>query len=177
MLDALLRRLTQPAFDAVTRRFALNPVALALAGFAAGLAALSAIVLHYYLPGLALVLASRMLAGLAAAAARRTDEPAAYASVFDAVVFAGVPFAFALGDPSRALAAVFVMFGLAAQMSSALALREMRSLIGNFEILAAFAIACVFPDRFAIVAYVVGVLCFAAAGLRIAAGIAQRRSA
>jgi hypothetical protein len=176
MLDMLLGKVTEPALAAVARRFPLGAPALAFASFAVGLAALPAIALHYYFPGLALVLISRPFSGLAAATGRQQDETPAYVSVFDAVVFAGIPFAFALADPYRALASVFVMFGLAAQLSSAIVYRQAFGLIGNFEILIAVAIACVFPDRFAIIAYVLGVLCFVAAGVRVAAGIAQRRA-
>ncbi len=41
---------------------------------------------------------------------------------------------------------------------------------------AALSPACVFPDRFALLAYGLGVLCFVAAGARIAAWIAQWRT-
>ena len=176
MLDVLLGKVSEPALDAVARRVPLNAPTLAFASFAVGLAALPAIALHYYLLGFALVVISRPFSGVAAAVARQADESATYQSVFAAVVFAGIPFAFALADPYRALASVFVMFGLAAQLSSAIVYRQAFGLIGNFEILIAVAIACVFPDRFAIIAYVLGVLCFVAAGVRVAAGIAQRRA-
>lgn len=174
MLDAFLRRLTGPALDAVARRFAVNAPALAFLGFAIGLAALPAIALKMYLPGLALLVLSRPVSALAAAAARQSEQGDRVVTAFDAICFAGVLFAFALADPSRAMAAVFLMFGLAARLASAL--MSARSLIGNSEILVAVAIACVFPDRFAIVAYVLGVLFFVAAGARIAASIAQGRS-
>jgi len=176
MLDALLRRVTGPAFDAVARRFSPDALAMALAGLLFGLAAVPAISRHYYLPGLVLLLLSRPLAALSGAAVRRNSETGAYGEVFDAIVFAGIPFGFVLADPSRGLAAVFLMFGFVAQLSSAIAFREMRGLIGNFEILIAITIACALPERFGIIAYVFGVLCFAAAGARLANGIAQRRA-
>lgn len=173
MLDALLRRLTEPALEAVARRFSANALVFAFAGLALGLAALPAIAMRFYLPALAVVVVSRPVAGVAAAAGRQSGQGDGLVSVFDAICFAGVLFAFALADPSRALAAVFLMFGLTAQWASALALG--RAWLGNFEILVAIAIACIFPDRFAIIAYVLGVLCFVAAGARIAALVAQRR--
>lgn len=174
MLDELLRRLTEPVLDALARRIALNAAALAFLGLATGLAALPAIALHYYLPGLALLVLSRPIAGLAAAAARRSERGDAVVAVFDAICFAGVLFSFALADPSRAMAAVFLLFGLAARLASELV--STRALIGNFEILIAVAIACFFPNLFPVVAYVLGVLFFVAAGARIAAHIANWRS-
>jgi len=174
MLDALLLKLTGPVLDAVARRLALNALGLAVLGFAIGLAALPVIVMKMYLPGLALFALSRPVSALAAASARQSGQDEIVVTAFDAICFAGVPFAFALADPSRALAAVFLMFGLAARLASALL--STRSLIGNTEILIAVAIACAFPDRFGIVAYVLGVLFFVAAGGRIAARIAQRRT-
>jgi hypothetical protein len=41
-------------------------------------------------------------------------------------------------------------------------------LIGKFEIFVAFALACVFPDWFSIVAYGLGMLCFVMTGFRVA---------
>jgi hypothetical protein len=176
MLDALLRRVTGPAFDAAARRFSPSAVVVALAGFLVGLGALPVVSLYYYWPGLALLILSRPLAALSAAAVRRDGGTSDFGAVFDAVVFAGIPFAFVLADASRGLAAVFLMFGMVAQLSSAIAFRETRGLIGNLEILVAITIACAFPDRFGIVAYISGVLCFAAAGARLATGIAEGRA-
>jgi hypothetical protein len=131
-----------------------------------------AIALRAYLPGLALVLLSRPISGLAAAAARQSGT-AALSSVLDSIFFAGLPFAFALADPSRALASVFLMFALAAHSASFFAFPQTRGWIGNFELVIGIALACVFPDLFAIVAYVLGVLFFVAAGGRIAAWIGR----
>ena len=182
MLDALLHKWTGPVANAAARRLAWNPLAAAFAAFALGLAALPVIGMHYYLPGLALLVLSRPLAGLAAAAARRCNDSHALVvmSVFDAVVFAGMPFfGFALGDPARALACVFLTFALAVNIASAFAFATgdgpARGGIWNTEIIIAIAFACVFPEHFAIVAYVLGVLCFVASGARVAAGIAERK--
>jgi hypothetical protein len=172
MLDAILRRLTEPALTAVARRFTLNATACAFASFAVGLAALPAIAMQAYFPGLALVLLSRPISGLAAAAARQSGS-AVLVGVFDSVFFAGLPFAFVLADPSRALASVFLMFGLAASSASFFAFPQARGWIGNFELVIGVALACVFPDRFALVAYGLGILCFVAAGARIAAWIGR----
>ena len=100
--------------------------------------------------------------------------------VLDLLWTASVPFAFALGQPDRALAAMFLMLGLVA--GSAASTAEARvaegavgaafglggSLIGETEILLAYALACVFADWFSIIAYVLGMLCFVMTGFRVA---------
>jgi hypothetical protein len=163
MLDALLARLFGPALDAVGRRFGRGAAALALFAFVLGLAALPLIAFRHYWPALAVFVAGRIVS---AVAARAADGNAA-GPVMDAVSFAALPFAFALADPSRALAAVFVMFALSAQ--SAAALRFGRGLIADTELLIAFAVPCVFPAQFPAVAYILGVLCFVSAGVQVAA--------
>lgn len=87
--------------------------------------------------------------------------------VLDLVLTAAVPFAFALAMPERALAAMFLMLGLVARAAAGEG-REPAQLVGKTELFIAFALACIFPDRFSIIAYVVGVLCFVAAGRRVA---------
>jgi hypothetical protein len=77
-----------------------------------------------------------------------------------------LPFGFALADPSQALAAMFAMFAL-----SVLAVlgRGYVSLV-TWLAAAAFLLACLFPDRFSLLAYVVGVTAFVAAGQGVAKG-------
>ena len=181
MTDNFLRRLTDPVFNAIARRFALNALFLVVIAFAIGLAAIPAIALRYYIPGLALFALSRPVAGLAQAAARQSGEPADYALGFDGVVFAGVPFAFALADPSHALASVFLLFAIAALSAGALAIQHPRLLTRNTEIFIGVAVACALPDHYALIAYILGALCFVYAGSLLAFAIAaalgrQRRS-
>lgn len=164
MLDAVLGRLFGPALEAVARRVGRGATALALLAFLAGLAAVPLIAWNLLWAGGAVFVTSRVLAVLAS---RASAENASLGPVLDAVNFAGLPFGFALGDPVRALPAVFLMFGLSAQ--AAATLRYGRGWVANSELLIAFAIACVFPDRFALIAYIIGVLCFVSAGVRIAA--------
>jgi len=163
MLDALWDRLFDRMLEAVARPVAARAAAtaLALAAFLLGLAALPLIVLNFALAGWGLFALSRLLAAIAG---RGGEGP--LNAVFNAVNFAGLPMAFALADPSHALAAVFLMFALAAQSAAVLKLE--RCLVGNTELLIAFALACAFPEYFAVVAYVTGVLCFIAAGVAAA---------
>jgi hypothetical protein len=93
-------------------------------------------------------------------------------AALDLVVFASVPFAFAfaLADPSRALAASFLLFGFIAAGSASLFANSNRAIatLDALVCIAAFAVACLVPVWFSLIAYVLGVFCFAAAGTRIA---------
>ncbi len=164
MLDAVLGRLFGPALGAVARRFGRGATALALLAFVVGLAAVPLIAWNFLWAGAAVFAVSQILAAIAA---RASAENASLGPVLEVVNFAALPFGFALGDPARALPAVFLMFGLSAQ--AAATLRYGRGFIANTELLIAFAVACVFPDRFSLVAYIIGVLCFVSAGVRVAA--------
>jgi hypothetical protein len=42
-------------------------------------------------------------------------------------------------------------------------------LVGKMEIFLAFALACIFPNWFSVIAYVLGMLCFVMSGFRVAA--------
>jgi hypothetical protein len=164
MLDAGLERLFGPALEAVARPVGRAATALALAAFVIGLAAVPLLAWNLLWAAGAVFVASRILAAIAS---RASAGNAFLGPVLDAVNFAALPFGFALGDPERALPAVFLMFGLSAQ--SAATMRYGRGFIADTELLIAFAAACVFPGSFALIAYIVGVLCFISAGARIAA--------
>ena len=174
MLDAVLGRWTRSALSAAALWLPLKPWMFSVAALVLGLAALPAIYLGAYRVSIGLLLASRPLSILATTKARAVGDIDMLAGncLFDVVVFSGVPFAFALGDPTRALAAVFLIFAMSVNTASQFAFADAdgpgRGLIGNLEILIGFGLACVFPDQFPLVAYVLGVLCFVAAGMRIA---------
>ena len=86
---------------------------------------------------------------------------------------AGLAFAFALAEPDRALAAMFLMLGLVARTAVLAETPAGWPLVGKAELFLAFALACLFPAWFSILAYAVGILCFVAAGSRVAAIVAQ----
>ena|SRR5665213_1340233 len=77
-----------------------------------------------------------------------------------------LPFGFALADASRALAAMFLMFAL-----TVLTVLE-RGHVSLVIWLAAagLLLSCLFPDRFSLLAYLIGVMVFIATGQGIAAG-------
>jgi len=114
-----------------------------------------------------------LLIGLLLSALGRTtssEHIKALSATFDLVVFAGLPFGFALGDPARAVAASFLLFGLIGLGAASLIANANRTLAETDRVacIVAFTLACVFPLWFGLIAYVLGISCFAAAGARIA---------
>lgn len=125
---------------------------LRIAGFAVTLAALPAVALGHGWIGLGLLLAGRALAVLGGPSL-----------ALDLITLAGLPFAFALADPARAVAASFLMFGFVAVAAS-----RRLDRIEEAVCTAGLALACLVPSWFSLIAYGLGVACFAVAGLRLA---------
>ena len=130
---------------------------LLAAGLAIGLAALPSIALGHSWLGLACILASRALTLVGAVTAR--DLAARLSAIF----YASLPFAFALADPSRALAAAFALFSFVAFVS----VRRIEPL-EEIVCTLAFAASCAFASWFSLIAYALGIACFVLAGLRLA---------
>ncbi len=191
MLDAPFRRLSDPVLTPIATHLARANVSaniLTTVGFIAGLGAAAAIATHHDWWGLGLVAANRLAAALdgpLARLTRATDLGAFFETVFGILVAAGVAFAFALADPSRALAAAFLIFALVAAGSASLAFvaiaarRGVTSIRAGFiestETFLALALACALPGWFSVIAYVLGALCFATAGMRIAEAVVSFR--
>jgi phosphatidylglycerophosphate synthase len=187
MLDTPLRNLLTPALAPVAVRLArakLSADLLTVAGFVAGLSACAAVATHHYWWGLGLLAANRVAAGLDGPLARQTgatDLGTFLETVFGIMVAAGIALAFALADPARALAAAFLIFGFVASGSVSLAFAAIaarrglstirRGFIENMETFLALALACALPDWFSVIAYGLGALCFASAGLRVAEAV------
>jgi phosphatidylglycerophosphate synthase len=164
-------------------RWRVTPGGLTLAAFACAVGAMVDISHGHLWLALALLAAARIFDGLDGPVARRTaaTERSAYLDlVLSLTASAGIPFAFALALPDRAPAALFLELGLVVNAAAAIAqvrltgfvgtvLHRAGSLIGKSELFLAFALACLFPDRLSIIAYAVGILCFAGAGSRVAA--------
>jgi phosphatidylglycerophosphate synthase len=185
MLDAHLRRLIDPPFAAAASQLSTRSVsanALTLAAFASGLTAFGCVATHRPLAGLVLLALNRALAGLGRAMARltvSTDIRVYLDLVLDFLFGASMPLAFALADPSRALAGAFLILALASAgtiflVSDALMFRsglpDSRSdhVTLGAAMFVAFALACLVPAWFSAIAYVFGVLCFIAVGARVA---------
>jgi phosphatidylglycerophosphate synthase len=191
MFDTAFRRLIDAPLGLIARRLMAIGVgadALTASAFALGLAAIAVIAVGYPRTGLALFLGNRLLEGLAGAAARQestTDLGSVLGQSLDLIVVAGMPFAFALADPSRALAASFAMLGLVASGATRLALALFAAKRGlgtdgsafaeGGLVMLAFVIACLLPERFSIVAYILGVLGFVVAGAYVAYAITSLR--
>jgi hypothetical protein len=135
--------------------------AVLVAACVACLAALALIATRYYAIGLASFLLGRLASRLAPAAGGlvlRND--------LDRLAYAGVPFAFALADPGHALAAAFLLFAFVAISLSPGAIRSADGAV----CVVAYALACFFPEKFGLIAYALGIACFAAAGWRLTSG-------
>ena len=201
MLDARLRRLIDPPLDRLGAPLAARGVsanAVTVTGFALGLGAAAAIASRAWLLGLALLLLNRLCDGLDGAIARRrglTDLGGFLDIVLDFLIYAAVPFAFALADPAaNALAAAFLIFSfvgtgasclayavMAAKRGVATELRGRKSLyyLGGLtegtETIAAFVLACLWPALFPWIALIFGLLCWLTTATRIAVAVQTLR--
>ena len=166
----LASRIVQTRAQGALRLAALGIGANALiaAGFVVGLAAMPLVATGHDWIALPV-----LLLGLVLAAVGRTnadERSRSLSATFDLIVFAGLPYGFALADPSRALAAAFLLFALIALGAASLVTNASRTLSETDRVacIVAFAMACVFPLWFSLVAYALGIVCFAVAGARIA---------
>lgn len=188
MLDALIRRYTLPALVGPADRVAALGVsadALTTTGFVIGIAALPAIGRHAYLLGLGLIALSRLcdVLGIAVAHIKGSTRSGIYLEhVLEFIWTASVPFAFALAQPDRALAAMYLMLGLVARAAALSnetkpksdALTIGAEFLGKSETFLAYALACVFPAWFSVISYALGTACFVMTGIRVAASEIQR---
>ena len=201
MLDARLRRLIDPPLDRLSGPLVASGIsanAVTVVGFAIGLCAAAAIAGRAYLLGLTLLLLNRLCDGLDGAIARRsglTDLGGFLDIVLDFLIYAAVPFAFALADPAaNALAAAFLVFSFMGTGSSFLAyaimaakrgvsseLRGRKSLyyLGGLtegtETILAFVLACLWPTLFPWIALIFGLLCWLTTATRIAVALQTLR--
>ncbi len=123
----------------------------------------AAVALHHPRPGALLLLAGGLAAGAGEALARREGRPSVPVLPLGLLV---IPFGFALAEPVRALAAMFVMFALTVLT----VLGRAHVSVVTWLTAAVFLAACIFPDRFSLLAYAIGVIAFIAAGQGIAKG-------
>lgn len=198
MLDRAANAALAPLLNAGARtlvRAGIGADAVSLAGFAVGIAAAVSIAQQAWLLGLALIFVSRLADGLDGAVARLTQQPTdrgAFLDItLDFVFYASIPLAFAWAEPgANALAAATLLAAFIATGTTFLAyalLAERRGMpasvayphkglyyLGGLteasETLACFALMCLWPQHFALFAYVFAVLCALTAAGRIAAG-------
>lgn len=196
MLDRAANAALMPLLQAGARglvRAGVSADAVSVAGFVIGIAAALAIAWQAYLPGLALLLASRLADGLDGPVARltqATDRGAFLDITLDFLFYASIPLAFAFADPSaNALPAAVLLAAFIGTGSSFLAfavLAERRGLdssqypnkglyyLGGLaeatETLACFALMCLWPQHFALWSYGFAVLCALTTATRIVGG-------
>jgi phosphatidylglycerophosphate synthase len=199
MIDRWALALLRPGLEAGARvlvRAVVGADAVTWAGFALGLAAAVCIAQGAFVAGLVLILASRLLDGLDGAVARLTqptDRGAFLDITLDFLFYASIPLAFAWADPARnALAAAtllaafvgtgstFLAFAVLAQrrgLTSAAYPQKGLYYLGGLteatETLLVFAAMCVWPQAFAILAFVFSGLCGLTVLTRLWAGWQQ----
>lgn len=185
MLDATLRPVIDGPLNTAGRMLArsgLPATAVTVAGLAAGLLAAAAIALEAYAAGFLLILLNRLLDGLDGAVARATaatDRGGYLDIVVDYVLYAGVPLAFALAEPSRnALPAAALLAGFCLTCSSFLGFAAIAAkrgletvahgrksffystgLVEGTETVLFFLLMAALPQWFALLAWIFAGLC------------------
>jgi phosphatidylglycerophosphate synthase len=194
MLDGAVRRLIEPGLDRLGSALARRGVSadqVTVLGFAIGVAAAGAIATKLYLPGLALILASRLCDGLDGAVARataKTDRGGFLDIVLDFAFYGIIPLAFVIAEPAtNAVAGAVLLASFYVNGSSFLAYAVMAEkrklqteargekslyftsgLAEATETILVFCVMCLFPESFVIIAYVFAAMALATAGARIA---------
>ena len=196
MLDRVATALIRPTVDATARalvRAGVRANTITVSGFSIGLGAAVLIAIHAYSMGLAAIFISRICDALDGAVARqtRTSDAGGFLDIaLDFVFYASVPLAFAVADPAaNALPAAALLAAFVGTSSSFLAFavlaakRGLASLaypdksfyfLGGLteatETLACFSAMCLWPQHFALLAWVFTGLCTVTTATRIGWG-------
>lgn len=167
--------------------------ALTWAGFGAGMAAAGAVAFGAFAWGFALFAANRVLDGLDGAVARvrgPSDRGGFLDITLDFLVYAALPLGFAVAAPTaNALPAAVLLFtfigtastflayaifaakrGLTTARRGPKALFYLGGLAEGTETALVLAAMCLFPDAFAILAYVFAAMCAVTAAVRLHRG-------
>jgi phosphatidylglycerophosphate synthase len=191
MIDRPLVNIIKPYVNSCSRsliRLGLQADTLTALGFIIGLVSAGLIAHHYFLAGLALLLVSRTFDALDGAVARftkPTDRGGFLDITLDFIFYASIPLAFAFANPAaNALAAATLLFAFMGTASSFLAyasfaakrgdlaspskaIRYLGGLTEAFETLLCFALMCLLPGHFALLAYGFSAMCFVTTLTRI----------
>lgn len=184
MFDSRLRPLIDPPLNAIgsaLARAGISANQVTIAGAMIGIGAGVAIGFRYYLFGLVLLLASRLLDGLDGAVARATKQSdfggyldivcdfAFYVAVpigFGFAVAANLPFAMILVASFTLTGISFLAYAvMAAKHSRETAAHGQKSFFYNTglaegtETIVAFVLMCLFPQHFAIIASIYAAMC------------------
>jgi phosphatidylglycerophosphate synthase len=196
MLDKAIQQALRPLMTRAGRtlvRLGVGADAISFTGFALGMAAATAIAFQHFLPGLALLLLSRLMDGLDGAVARATrptDRGGFLDITLDFLFYAAIPLAFAVADPAaNALPAAVLLAAFIGTGSSFLAFaivaekRRLQSVafpdksfyfLGGLteatETITAFAAMCLWPQWFPQIACGFAALCAITIALRMVWG-------
>ena len=182
MLDSYIRPLLNPVIDSLGKGLAKAEISagvVTVTGFCFAIGSFAALVLHIYMVALVLVIISRIFDNIDVAVARHSPGgDTVFRSYLDTVTdmlfYAGFVFFFAFGHPDDRLAAAFLLFSIMGWGCAFLTygkfaekikqkdkkpLFHLGNLIGGTEIVAAFILACLFPEKFTMIAVIFGILC------------------
>jgi len=193
LIDSQAKRILDPALDSIGRflaRRGLTADLMTLIGFALAVAAAIAIGLRFFIPGLFLILLSRVCDGLDGAIARAT-KTTDFGGFLDIVLDFGfyglIPLAFAIADPSRnavpacvlllsfyvnggsflAFAVISEKRGLAPEERGRKSFLFTTGLTEAGETLVAFVAMCLFPSLFPLFAWFFAAAVIYTAAMRI----------
>ena len=196
MLDRVALQLLRPTLNAAARglaRAGLHADHVTLLGFVIGIGAAVAIAFAQFVPGLVLMLASRLCDGIDGALARLTaptDRGGFLDITLDFLFYASVPLAFAVARPdTNALAAATLLAAFIGTATSFLAFATLAAQRGlksaayptkgiyylgglteGTETLTCFVLMCLWPAQFALFAYGFAALCGVTIATRLWAG-------
>ena len=196
MLDRLALKLVKTAVDALAGRLSrlgMTADQATLLGFGAGMLAAVMIASGHVMAAILPLLANRALDGVDGALARlsRTTERGAFLDIsLDFVFYAAIPLAFAVQDPAAnalagaALLAAFTVTGTSFLAFAVMAeKRQLKStaypsksfyylggLTEGTETILCFLAMCLWPQHFALLAYLYSGMCAVTAATRLAAG-------
>ena len=196
MLDRVALQLLRPTLNAAARglaRAGLHADDVTLIGFAIGIGAAVAIAFEQFVPGLLLMLASRLCDGIDGALARLTvptDRGGFLDITLDFLFYASIPLAFAVARPgANALAAAVLLAAFIGTATTFLAFATLAAQRGlksaaypnkgiyylgglteGTETLTCFVLMCLWPAQFALFAYGFAALCGVTIAMRLWAG-------
>ncbi|MGF1750371.1 MULTISPECIES: CDP-alcohol phosphatidyltransferase family protein [Vibrio] len=181
-------------------QFDITANQITLFGFALGCLAFPALVLEQYTVALMFILLNRICDGLDGALARiqGISDAGGFLDIsLDFLFYSLIPFGFVIANPeSNAIAGAFLIFSFIGTGSSFLAfavmagkqgienpvyqhksLYYMSGLTEGTETIACFVLFCLFPQHFAIIAYVFGCACWFTTFTRIYSGFHTLKAA
>jgi phosphatidylglycerophosphate synthase len=195
MIDRFIYEALAPFYRRIAGPFITLGVTanqLTFAGFLVGISAVPLLASNHYRLALLAILLNRFLDGLDGAVARATsvtDRGAFLDIALDFLFYGAIPLGFSLADPAgNAQAAAVLLFSFIGTGSSFLAAsviagkRNMTApqfrkgiffttgLMEGFETALFFALMCVLPSHFPIIAYVFAALCLLTTLLRLLNG-------